>query len=138
MDDRDALINLIAPHLSGGPKGSVGHTAQGWFAEQIADAILAAGWRAPDTTWQRWREIANTPVRMVCTDKDGVTHEIEVRHDVTGKVVERDGRLVVEADIGDGSGPQPIAVLTDDYKQARGAAKLDRPAEEIIREGRGE
>ena len=51
MTDRDTLAALIRPHLDGGtlPDHLVGGMAAGWQAEQIADAVLAAGWRAPET-----------------------------------------------------------------------------------------
>ena len=47
MTDRDALAALIRPHLDGGklPDHLVGGMAAAWQAEQIADAILAGGWR---------------------------------------------------------------------------------------------
>ena len=45
MTDRDTLAALIRPHLDGGTLSDhlVGGMAAGWQAEQIADAVLAAG-----------------------------------------------------------------------------------------------
>jgi hypothetical protein len=47
VTDRDALAALIRPHLDGGtlPDHLVGGMAAAWQAEQIADDILADGWR---------------------------------------------------------------------------------------------
>ena len=93
--DRDALIELIRDNYYGNSMSD---------PDLIADAIIAAGWQAPEPPHRhQWAVGGFGTWSCAC------------------------GALKY-GKVGD----------ADDYKQARGAAKLDRPAEEIIREGRGE